>query len=75
MRGTGLGPGAPDGCPLPWSSGPRRLPKRGSLAFESSVLSRFPVTLYQEQWLKLLALNEDIKVFIEENKTRLKVKE
>jgi len=38
-------------------------------------LGRFPVTLYQEQWLKLLALNEEIKVFIEENKTKLKVKE
>jgi len=38
-------------------------------------LGRFPVTLYQEQWLKLLALAEDIKVFIEENQGRLKVKE
>lgn len=38
-------------------------------------LGRFPVTLYQEQWLKLLALNEEIKVFIEENKTKLKVRE
>ncbi len=31
-------------------------------------LGRFPVTLYQEQWLKLLGLNEEIKVFIEETK-------
>jgi len=38
-------------------------------------LGRFPVTLYQEQWLKLLGLNEEIKVFIEENKSRLKAKE
>ena len=38
-------------------------------------LGRFPVTLYQEQWLKLLLMAEDIKVFIEENKERLKVKE
>jgi hypothetical protein len=38
-------------------------------------LGRFPVTLYQEQWLKLLALAEDIRTFIEQNKSRLKVKE
>jgi hypothetical protein len=38
-------------------------------------LGRFPVTLYQEQWLKLLGLTDDIKAFIEENKDRLKVKE
>ena len=38
-------------------------------------LGRFPVTLYQEQWTKLLALSGDIKTFIEENKSRLKTKE
>ncbi|MGD1069140.1 MAG: hypothetical protein ABSB15_03285 [Bryobacteraceae bacterium] len=38
-------------------------------------LGRFPVTLYQEQWLKLLALADEIKEFIAENKERLKVKE
>jgi hypothetical protein len=38
-------------------------------------LGRFPVTLYQEQWLKLLAMGDDIKTFIEENKDKLKVKE
>jgi len=38
-------------------------------------LGRFPVTLYQEQWLKLLALAEEIREFIAENKERLKVKE
>jgi hypothetical protein len=37
-------------------------------------LGRFPVTLYQEQWLKLLAMAEEIKQFIEENRGRLKVK-
>jgi hypothetical protein len=37
-------------------------------------LGRFPVTLYQEQWTKLLALAEDIKVFIEQNKSKLKAK-
>jgi len=38
-------------------------------------LGRFPVTLYQEQWLKLLAMTDEIKRFIEENRGRLKVKE
>lgn len=38
-------------------------------------LGRFPVTLYQEQWQKLLGMGEDIKTFIEENKDKLKVKE
>ncbi len=38
-------------------------------------LGRFPVTLYQEQWQKLLAMADDIKVFIADNKDRLKVKE
>jgi hypothetical protein len=38
-------------------------------------LGRFPVTLYQEQWKKLLALSDEIQAFIEENRSKLKVKE
>jgi hypothetical protein len=38
-------------------------------------LGRFPVTLYQEQWLKLLELAEEIRGFIKENEGRLKKKE
>jgi hypothetical protein len=38
-------------------------------------LGRFPVTLYQEQWTKLLAMASDIKTFIEENRSKLKAKE
>jgi hypothetical protein len=38
-------------------------------------LGRFPVTLYQEQWAKLLAASDEIKSFIEENRAQLKVKE
>jgi hypothetical protein len=38
-------------------------------------LGRFPVTLYQEQWTKLLAMADDIKTFIEENRSKLKTKE
>jgi hypothetical protein len=38
-------------------------------------LGRFPVTLYQEQWTKLLGMAPEIKAFIEENKGKLKTKE
>lgn len=38
-------------------------------------MGRFPVTLYKEQWLKLLGVAEDIKKFIEDNNDRLKTKE
>lgn len=38
-------------------------------------LGRFPVTLYQEQWLKLLDLADDIRAFVKENEPRLKKKE
>jgi hypothetical protein len=38
-------------------------------------MGRFPVTLYKEQWLRLLAMAEDIKAFIEANNDRLKSKE
>jgi len=38
-------------------------------------LGRFPVTLYQEQWLKLLDMAEDLRAFIRENEPRLKKKE
>jgi hypothetical protein len=38
-------------------------------------LGRFPVTLYKEQWLKLLEMAEDIRNFIRENDARLKAKE
>ncbi len=37
-------------------------------------LGRFPVTLYQEQWLKLLDLTEDIRAFIREHESALKKK-
>lgn len=38
-------------------------------------LGRFPVTLYKEQWLKLLDLSDDIRTFIEQNDSRLKTRE
>ena len=38
-------------------------------------LGRFPVTLYMEQWTKLLDLADDIRSFIRENEGKLKKKE
>ena len=38
-------------------------------------LGRFPVTLYKEQWLKLLDMADEIRRFIAENDGRLKTKE
>jgi hypothetical protein len=37
-------------------------------------LGRFPVTLYKEQWTKLLAMSEEIRAFIKENDSALKAK-
>jgi hypothetical protein len=38
-------------------------------------MGRFPVTLYKEQWLKLLELADEIRTFIKENDSALKSKE
>jgi len=38
-------------------------------------LGRFPVTLYKEQWRKLLGMTDDIKAFIDANESSLKTKE
>lgn len=37
-------------------------------------LGRFPVTLYKEQWAKLLAMADDIRSFIKEHDPELKAK-
>jgi hypothetical protein len=37
-------------------------------------LGRFPITLYKEQWLKLLELAEDIRTFIKAHDGELKTK-
>jgi hypothetical protein len=37
-------------------------------------LGRFPVTLYKEQWTKLLAMADDIKAFLKDNDDKLKSK-
>jgi hypothetical protein len=38
-------------------------------------IRRFPVTLYKEQWLKLLDRSSDIRAFIAANKAQLKAKD
>jgi hypothetical protein len=40
-------------------------------------LGRFPVTLYYEQWIRLLDTAKELREFLEENKTegKLKLKE
>jgi hypothetical protein len=38
-------------------------------------LGRFPVTLYKEQWEKLLNMGDEIKGFMETHKDQLKTKE
>jgi hypothetical protein len=37
-------------------------------------LGRFPVTLYKEQWRKLLDMADEIRAFIQENESKLKSK-
>jgi len=57
--------------------------KRGSLEFKVGAkggvsvygLGRFPVTLYYEQWIRLLDAGENLRAFLEENKSSLKLKE
>lgn len=56
---------------------------RGKLAMKVSEkgalsvygMGRFPVTLYKEQWLRLLSMAEEIKAFIEANQDSLKAKD
>ena len=58
-------------------------PTRGSMSLKVSEkgalsvygLGRFPVTLYREQWDKLLGMAEQIRQFIQENDHLLKKKE
>jgi hypothetical protein len=56
--------------------------KTGSLQFKVSEkggvsvygLGRFPVTLYYEQWTRLLEASPQLREFLEENKSKLKLK-
>lgn len=56
---------------------------RGTLSMKVSAkgalsiygMGRFPVTLYKEQWNKLLSITDEIKKFIADNEELLKTKE
>jgi hypothetical protein len=37
-------------------------------------LGRFPVTLYYEQWIRLLDAGRELRAFLEANKNRLKLR-
>lgn len=50
-----------------------KVSEKGALSIYG--MGRFPVTLYKEQWLKLLGIAEEIKSFIKENDSRLKTKD
>ena len=60
-------------------SGPRtkaiefRVGEKGGVSVYG--LGRFPVTLYYEQWIRLLDQTDALRSFLEENKGRLKLKE
>jgi hypothetical protein len=55
----------------------------GSLQFKVSEkgavsvygLGRFPVTLYYEQWARLLDSSDALRAFLEENKSKLKLRD
>jgi len=38
-------------------------------------LGRFPVTLYYQQWLKLLERSNELRAFLEDNKDNLKTRD
>ena len=56
---------------------------RGTISFKMSEkgavsvygLGRFPVTLYKEQWDKLLDRGDEIRTFMADNASKLKLKE
>lgn len=37
-------------------------------------MGRFPITLYKEQWLKLLDMSDEIRAFVRDNESSLKTK-
>jgi hypothetical protein len=49
-----------------------KVSEKGALSIYG--MGRFPVTLYKEQWLKLVDMSDDIRAFIAANDTQLKTK-
>jgi hypothetical protein len=50
-----------------------KVSEKGALSIYG--MGRFPITLYKEQWVKLLTITEDIKQFIKDNDSKLKTKD
>ena len=56
------------------SAGARmKVSEKGALSIYD--MGRFPVTLYKEQWLKLLDMSDEIRAFIAANQAQLKAKD
>ena len=49
-----------------------KISEKGALSIYG--MGRFPVTLYQEQWTKLLDMADEIRAFIAANSDKLKTK-
>jgi hypothetical protein len=49
-----------------------KVSEKGALSIYG--MGRFPVTLYKEQWLKLLGMSDEIRAFIAANEAQLKTK-
>jgi len=52
---------------------PMKVSEKGAVSVYG--MGRFPVTLYKEQWLKLLEMSDQIRAFIAANEGQLKSKE
>jgi len=50
-----------------------KVSQKGALSLYG--MGRFPVTLYKEQWLKILDMADGIRAFIADNNDALKAKE
>ena len=50
-----------------------KVSEKGALSLYG--MGRFPVTLYKEQWLRILDSAAEIEAFIQQNDTKLKAKE
>ena len=50
-----------------------KVSEKGALSIYG--MGRFPVTLYKEQWLKLLTMSDEIRAFIAANEAQLKAKD
>jgi len=50
-----------------------KVSEKGALSIYG--MGRFPVTLYKEQWLRLLDMSDEIRAFVAANEATLKAKE